>query len=70
MGKFLERKLEDLERAMNQDGDLDRRRVNTLLRQLFRGVTVSYRSGTLEFEWLHGGWNEVMFAWPEEEDVS
>jgi hypothetical protein len=41
-----------------------RERVNALLRQMVRGVTVDYPRGQLVFEWRQGGQNEITFAMP------
>lgn len=46
---------------------IDRPRANTVLRQVFNGVTVNWKTGSLVLEWKHGG--EAMtipFAWPDE----
>lgn len=42
----------------------DRQRVNALLRQMVRAVTVDYGNGRLIFEWRHGGETSVVFAMP------
>lgn len=50
---------------------IDRPRANTLLRQVFSGVTVNWKTGNLEFEWQHGGDDTIIpFALPDEERQS
>jgi DNA invertase Pin-like site-specific DNA recombinase len=46
----------------------DRQRVNALLRQMVNAVVVDYVSGTLIFEWRHGGESYVHFAMPSGHD--
>lgn len=41
---------------------IDVPRVNAAMTQVFRGVTVDYRHGVLEFEWQHGGSVELPYA--------
>ena len=47
---------------------LDKARLNTVMRQLLKGVVIDYRSGELIFEWKHGGESSLKFAWGEEDE--
>ena len=46
--------------------ELDRGRINRLLRQLLRGVVVDDTSGRLILQWQHGGETTVQYGWPRE----
>ncbi|MGO9535083.1 MAG: recombinase family protein [Syntrophobacteraceae bacterium] len=46
---------------------LDRAKLNTVMRQLLKGVVIDYQSGELCFEWKHGGESSLKFAWGEED---
>jgi hypothetical protein len=48
----------------------DKAEINAALRQLFSKITVDVDSGTLRFEWSHGGESSVVFAWPRAEPVT
>lgn len=45
-----------------KEGAPDPAAVNLALQTVFKRVTVDYRHGVLEFEWLHGGEVEVPYA--------
>jgi hypothetical protein len=63
-GPFVGRRLAELDAALTSE-TLDRKAVNTLLRQLLTGATVDYLRGRVVVEWRHGGSSEVVFAWSE-----
>lgn len=50
-----------------EEGQPEPGAVNLALQSVFRRVTVDYRTGLLEFEWLHGGSVDLPFALPEAE---
>jgi hypothetical protein len=60
---LVRKRIEELEQAL-QANPLDRRRVNALLRMLFKSVTVDMDGGVAEFTWKHGGTGEVRFGFP------
>jgi hypothetical protein len=64
---LLDLKVAELEKEVAK-GTLNRQRVNGLLRQMARAVVVDYVSGTLLFEWKHGGESYVTFAMPSDSD--
>lgn len=64
VGPLVERRAEDA-LATLEAPELDRRKVNTLLRTLFSSVVVNHQAGTLLLKWKHGAETEVQFAWPE-----
>lgn len=66
--EMVTKRLNELEQETNLD-TLDRPKVNALLRQLFKGVTVDYLNGTIYYHWQHGGESETFFAWPVEEEA-
>lgn len=45
----------------------DKAQLNAVLRQAVKAVVIDRKSGTLVFEWAHGGTSELMFAWPLED---
>lgn len=51
-----------------EEGRPDAGAVNVALQSVFRRVTIDYRNGALEFEWLHGGDVEVPYALPVPHD--
>jgi DNA invertase Pin-like site-specific DNA recombinase len=65
-GPFVAKRIQDLEEALKSE-HLDRRRVNALLRTLFRKVTVDPSSMVATFIWKHGGEDDVLFGFPQEE---
>jgi DNA invertase Pin-like site-specific DNA recombinase len=46
--------------------EFDRTKVNALLRQTFRAVTLVRAEGVLQFEWQQGGQTEIQYAFPSE----
>lgn len=61
---LLDVKVRELQEALEAP-EPDRQRVNALLRQMTRGVTVDYDAGRLVFEWRHGGSSSLTFAMAE-----
>lgn len=61
---LLDMKVRELREALEAQAP-DRQRVNALLRQMTRGVTVDYDAGQLVFEWRHGGSSYITFAMAE-----
>lgn len=51
-----------------EEEELDRTEVNTLMRRVFKSVTLNRQRGMLSFEWKQGGESEVMFAFPEDSE--
>jgi DNA invertase Pin-like site-specific DNA recombinase len=51
--------------------EFDRTKVNALLRQTFRAITLDRAQAVLRFEWQQGGQSEIQYAFPttEEEPV-
>ncbi|MGO9017323.1 MAG: recombinase family protein [Syntrophobacteraceae bacterium] len=47
---------------------LDKAKLNAVMRQLLKGITIDYRSGELILEWKHGGESSLKFAWGEEDE--
>lgn len=66
-GPLMAKKLDELEAALTAN-PLDKSKANTLLRQVLSGVTVNYRSGTLDLLWKNGGVSSVIFGWPKQEE--
>lgn len=64
---LLGRKLDDLQAALSAN-PIDHNRANAVLRQLFAGVIIDWRSGCLELQWKHGGYTEILYAWPNQEN--
>jgi hypothetical protein len=64
---LLDLKVSELDKEVSK-AKPDRQRVNALLRQMVRGVTVDYGSGRLIFDWKHGGQTSVVFAWGTDHD--
>ncbi len=63
---LVEKRLQEMSDALLVDV-IDRPRANALLRQVFNGVTVNWKTGNLELEWKHGGEDmTIPFAWPDE----
>jgi hypothetical protein len=56
--RHLERRLEEL-RSAAMSYDMDRRRVNAALRNLFSGVVIDYERNMLTLTWHHGGRTRV-----------
>lgn len=57
-GSYVRERVAELQQALAHE-PLDRARVNTLLRQVFSGVTVDYDGDDLAFLWRHGGQTEI-----------
>jgi DNA invertase Pin-like site-specific DNA recombinase len=62
---MIEHRVEQLREALVEE-PLDRTKLNTLLRQAFRSVTLDAQAGTLTFEWQQGGTTEIWYAFPQE----
>jgi DNA invertase Pin-like site-specific DNA recombinase len=69
-GPAIQRTLDELWEAAEAH-PLDRQRVNTLLRQAFKGITIDTNAGMLWFDWKQGGeLGAIPFAWPEAEEAT
>lgn len=69
-GPLLRKRLADLWEALGTK-PLDIGKANLALRAMLSKVVVDYRSGTLDFEWKHGGWSGgPMYCWPDEQYIS
>lgn len=63
---LVEKRLQAMRDALVAE-TIDRPRANALLRQVFNGVTVNWKTGTLELGWKHGGKEmSIPYAWPDE----
>lgn len=62
-GLIAKSKLSDLQLEASSNDNMDRTKLNTILRQVFKRVIINYTTGNLEFEWQQGGWSAVMYAW-------
>lgn len=67
-GPFLAKRLDDLVEAMGTT-PLDRSLANARLRQVFSGVVLDWREGSMTFQWKQGGQTSpcVVFAWPKDD---
>ena len=65
LGPMVDRRLTDLRTALT-DTDLDRGKVNRLLRQVLKGAVVDYAAGRLVLQWGHGGETTLQYGWPRE----
>ena len=64
----LQGRLDGLEVAAKAE-PLDRAAINAAMRSLMKVVVVNYRSGRLVFDWQHGGESDLLYAWPEEDQL-
>jgi DNA invertase Pin-like site-specific DNA recombinase len=62
-GKTVQSRIARLREALRGE-EPDPAAINLALQTVFRRVTVDYRHGVLEFEWVHGGEVEVPYALP------
>jgi hypothetical protein len=65
-GPLIEVRLSNLRAALDTE-NFTPSTVNLALRQLLAAVVVNYKSGYLEFDWLHGGKSEYLFGWPQDD---
>lgn len=65
-GILLKNKLTDLATALNERNELDRAKVNAILRQLLLKVILNWKSGDAICYWRHGGTSVFAFEWPRE----
>jgi hypothetical protein len=63
---IMQSKLSDLREALGET-PLDRTKLNTLMRQIFSGVVIDFRSGAARFQWKHGGESEIVYSWPDDD---
>lgn len=63
-GPMVDRRIDDLDEALSAE-PMDRKRVNTLMRQVFDGIVIDRNHGVLLFQWHQGGETDLQFRWPE-----
>jgi chromosome segregation ATPase len=69
-GRTVHARIARVEEALEAtDEAADVASINAALLTVFRRVVVDYRSGLLEFEYVHGGSVEVPYAWPQDSDL-
>ena len=59
----LAQRLNNLEAVLNQD-EVDRPRINALLRSVLSSVVVDFTNGQLDFNWKHGGTSSITYGMP------
>ncbi len=64
----LQGRLDGLAAAVKTE-PVDRGAINAAMRSLMKVVVVNYRAGRLLFDWQHGGESDLMYAWPEEDEL-
>jgi hypothetical protein len=63
----VEKRVETLRQALKAPEGMDRAKVNALLRQVFKSITVDRKNGQLVFQWQAGGETSLTVAWPQED---